>query len=151
MRRALPLAGLLLLAAAASGQAQGAACNPAEATLTFQPGQGCHQATHDLRKGDAIAYAWQVTDPSNGTLDFSTHIHIGAQLVNITAGTYHGQDGRLVADRDGLYSMLWVNNGNDTVTYHYTYRLQYAQATKTPLEPALALLALAGGAAWRRR
>lgn len=151
MRLTPLLAGLLVLAAAAPAHAQGAACNPAEATLTLLPGQGCHQRPHDLKKGDAIVFDWQVTDPANGTLDFSTHIHIGAQLVNITAGTYHGQNSSLVADRDGLFSLLWVNNGNDTVTYHYTYHLQLASAAKTPVDTWLVALAIAGVAALARR
>ncbi|MCA1812983.1 MAG: hypothetical protein LC624_03410 [Halobacteriales archaeon] len=152
MRLALPLALLLLAGLASPAAAQGAACNPAEATLTLQPGQGCHQAPHTLKKGDSIVFAWQVTSPPGGMLDFSTHIHLGTELVNISSGTYASQDSKLLADRDGLFSLLWINNGNDTVSYHYTYHLEYAPA-KTPFAPWLGFAALAGVALlarWRR-
>jgi hypothetical protein len=157
--RALPpaLAGALLTSlvlafaqAAAAQTTGGAACNPPEATLTLEPGQGCHQAPHNLNKGDAIVYAWNVTSPAGDVLDFSTHIHIGAQIVPIMEGNFTGKDGSLVADRDGLFSLLWINNGNDTVVYHYTYHLEYAKKAPAP-GLAFGALAVAAAAFLRRR
>lgn len=101
-----------------------------------------------LAKGDALIYDWRVTSPAGAALSFSTHIHLGAKIANISQDNVSAKSGRLVADRDGLYSILWINNGNDTVTYDYSY---YTERIATPLPWPLAILALAVAAAARRK
>jgi hypothetical protein len=155
MRPAATLALVAFLAIAAASmpgaKAQGA-CNPTGAALTLEPGQGCHPPPQPLGKGDALVFSWQVTQPPGALLHFSTHIHVGAELVNLSEEDAGGKSGRLVADRDGLYSMLWLNDGNGTVDYQYLVHAERSGArTSFPWFLGPSALALAAAFARGRR
>lgn len=148
MLRPVALA-LLLLAPAALAQQQ--ADRDAD-TVTLQPGQIKHPPPTNLRQGEAIAYAWRVDEPADASLKFSTHIHIGPQLVNLTVEDASEKQGRLVADRNGLYSLLWDNQGAGPVLLTYEFQAERAPEARTPFPWALAPLAGAAAAlALRRR
>jgi hypothetical protein len=122
-----------------------------ERDITLEPGLPHHPLPVSLAAGDAIAYDWRVKEPAGAVVYFSTHMHLGAQLINITEGNVTAKSGKLVADRAGQYSMLWQNNGGAAVTLHISYHTERS-AQKTPWPAALVLVALASTAlALRRR
>lgn len=116
--------------------------------VTLNPTQQLHPLPTPLARGDALAFDWRVTEPAGAPLFFSTHMHLGAQQLNLTESEATARADRLIADRDGQYSILWENRGADIITFHYEYHTEKAAAApaKTPLPAALALLALAGAA-----
>lgn len=127
-------------AAATSGQGQG--------TFTLEPGQQYHPLPAALAAADAIAFDWKVTDPPGASLYFSQHIHVGQQQLNLSEDTAPAMKDRLVADRDGLFSILWENRGSEAVTFGYEYHTVRAQGAPaaTPLPEGLAVAALILGA-----
>jgi len=134
MRALVRLAiGLLVLAAAAPAVGQDAT-NAQEGTKTLQPRiEAYHPAPQPLKKGDAVNYDWTVQDPPGARLRFTAHLHIGATLINYTDVTLDHLQGKLTADRDGLYSLYWDNDVNNfTVTFHYRYETLLAPPEGKP-------------------
>ena len=145
---ALALPPMAVAQEAGQGQSEG---------YTLRPRDENHPNPVALAPGDALVYEWAVLEPAGARLSFSTHIHIGAQQVNLTEEEVSAASGRLVADREGLYSVLWRNLEEERVTYRYTYHVERAgggdNATPLPALAALAALPLAAvvAALLRRR
>lgn len=143
---ALALAGPAWAAASTSGRGQADA-------FVLEPQQQQHPAATSLAAGDRLAFDWRVTDPPGAPLYFSQHLHIGAQLLNLSETNSSGEQGALVADRDGLYSLLWENHGPKAVTFAYEYHTERAStspaANPTPVPVVVALLGLGAAALLR--
>jgi hypothetical protein len=141
--RTLALLTLVLLAPLAA--AQGETSEQGAGEQVMEPGRIKHPPPGPLAKGDAIVYDWRVLE-AGGRLFFSTHIHQDVLLINLTEDVTGAKQGRLVADRPGLYSLLWENQGNQTVTLRYEYHTEKAPSRGTPAPAWLALAGLAGAA-----
>jgi hypothetical protein len=149
----LPAAAVFVLALAllapAEAQTAGPGQGQAKAYQLF-PSQQLHPPPTGLAAGDAIVFDWAVTEPAGAQLFFSQHIHIGAQQLNLSESTRAAEQGRLVADREGQYSILWENRGKDTLLFDYTYHTERASGgagSKPAPLPALAAALALGGAA----
>ncbi|HEV8360868.1 MAG TPA: hypothetical protein VGR28_10480 [Candidatus Thermoplasmatota archaeon] len=143
---ALALVALLLPLASANGEPP-----PTPITFTLEPTQPQHPAPTSLGQGDALRYDWRVAEPAGAVLYFSTHIHIGQQLVNLSEENLTAKQGKVVADRAGLYSVLWENHSNRSITFEYTLTPERAGGAATPFPWGLAVLGLAAAAVARRR
>lgn len=154
--RTLPLAPVALLALCLAGSAEAATSTSGRGqadAFVLEPMQQQHPAATSLAAGDRLAFDWRVTDPPGAQLYFSQHLHIGAQLLNLSETNSSSEVGALVADREGLYSLLWENHGPRAVTFAYEYHTERASTSPaqnpTPLPAVVALLGL--GAAARIR
>lgn len=153
---ALALLGLaaLLVAAAAPPAAGQPKAGQDQGAWTLEPMETYHPPPTALAAGDALAFDWRVTEPAGALVHFSQHIHIGAQQLNLTETNASALQDRLVANREGLYSILWENRGREAVTFAFAYHTERGAASAppaaTPVPAALAGLALLAAAALAR-
>ena len=144
---------LALLAAAPAGLAQQTS-DQGQGSRTLEPGNVLHPLPTSQGKGDSIVVDWSVTDPREARMYFSFHEHVGTQQVIIAEVNQTSLKQSFTAPRDGLYSIVWQNNGDQTATFSYAYHVERAPPpAKTPFPAGLAVLAIAGAAslAVRRR
>lgn len=150
MRRLLVGAGLALAGVAAGLAGAQPGEDEFSGTVVLEPDRIFHPLPLELRRGEALAYDWAVEDPPAAEIYFSFHLHIGPQLVNLSEEVASEAKGKKLAERDGAYSFLWHNRGNDTLSLSYRYFRQGREEAPTPLAWWLAPTALAS-AAWAVR